>query len=210
MPHKEYKTAEKLLESIYAGNNLANKKKRDKTLQEQNFPKNTKFSDINLEQEFKVQDDHTAMLGRSILIHAIKTYNKPAVKCLLKARPTLSNFHQKGEFHPLFVAAQIGSIDIVKLLIKHGADPYSAVYKYKKDHTDVLMMTVMGNHTDIDNVYQAIMSHSDISKEIKSLIKKIEPQEDREQQQKVIFSSYNKQEDKPDPLLKKTSQNKNI
>lgn len=209
MPHKEYKSAEKLLESIYAGNNLANKKKRDKTLQEQNFPKNTKFSDINLEQEFKVQGDHNAILGRSVLIHAIKTYNKPAVKCLLEAKPTLSNFHQTGEFHPLFVAAQRGSIDMVKLLIKHGADPYSAVYKYKKDHTDVLMMKVMGNHTDTDNVYQAIMSHADIPKDIKNLIQKIQPTEDKKQQ-KVIFSSYNKHEDKPDPLLKKTSQNKNL
>lgn len=34
MPHKEYKTAEKLLEAIYAGNNIANKSKRNKELQE--------------------------------------------------------------------------------------------------------------------------------------------------------------------------------
>lgn len=207
MPHKEYKTAEKLLEAIYAGNNMANKRKRDKTLQEQNFPKGTKFTDIHLEQEFKVKDDFTGMQGCSILTHAIKTYNKPAVKCLLKVAPQLSNFHKAGEFHPLFIAARLKSIDIVKMLIKYEADPYLAVYKYKKDPTDALMMKVIGNHSDKDNVYNAIMSHPDVPQDIKSLVAKIKPKNAEEKHQQVLFSNHSI-EDKSD-LLKKPQNKKN-
>lgn len=160
-------------------------------------------------QEFKVQDDYTLMLGRAILTHAIRTYNKPAIKCLLKAQPELSNFYKEGEFHPLFLAAQLGSTDIVKLLIKYGADPDLAVYKYKKDPTDALMMKIIGNHTNIDNVYQAIMFKSDISKDIKNLIEKIEPKETKEKHQEVVFSNHNTIHHEDKPILKSSSPNKN-
>ena len=55
MPHKEYKTAEKLLESIYAGNNLANKKKRDKRLEINKLRENFISTNTALHQHLSAQ-----------------------------------------------------------------------------------------------------------------------------------------------------------
>ena len=67
--------------------------------------------------------------GVSIFDMAITYDNKELVEYLLKEGVSLNKTQRRSKFTPLMCACCYGRVEIVKLLIKNGADPKQSDYK---------------------------------------------------------------------------------
>jgi ankyrin repeat protein len=97
------------------------------------------------------------LLGRTLLIWAIDKDNFSAAKALLeeyKANPNITiSEYPYTKFSPLMIACIRGNVEMVKLLLRHGADP-----KLKTDWGHTAMGLAEDNgHSEIVELLQKKM-----------------------------------------------------
>lgn len=172
MPH--YQSSElakkQLLADVYAGNNIADHHKREKSKQQTKFEKMQKISGINLLEEFLSETDVTGVLGRSFLTHIINAYNKPALKWALQQEPTIVNHYFDGEQHPLLRAAELGSKEMVKMLIDAGANPNLIAYKISPSDRLQALRSIGKRNVYYETVGAAIQADLNINQGIKNMV----------------------------------------
>ena len=160
-----------LLANVYAGSNMADHCERDQEEQGKYF-KDMPISQINLLEEFVLENNFNGVSAGNLLTHIINAYNIPALRWALQQQPTIVNHYFDGEQHPLLLAAELGFTDMVAMLIAAGADPN--LMAYKKSPADSRLQapgrSFAKNHVSHDTVAAAIQANQKIKQGIKNMV----------------------------------------
>ena len=155
--------------------------------------------------ETNFNDYHFGSVLNDALIDAIESEIYDLVEIICKVKNINLNLIRKRH-SALMKAAEIGKLDILKLLLNFGADPETA------NHSDETALTfaVMHGHFQCAKILHQLYMYKPSGKELEQIIRKIEEQDQIESLQ-FLASLYDSHEDKiSQSLLKYAALNGNF